>query len=83
MVPLKARQIAQNASLQLKTTESKMNIVVLLFAIICALSNFVFAGRLGGKGNMRGVRTRFSGLTPHEAALLKLFLRKRRYGRFA
>ena len=57
-----------------------MNIFSLLFAVFSVSSNAVMSARLGGKGNMRGVVTRYSGLSPREAALLRLMLKRKRYG---
>ena len=59
-----------------------MNIFSLLFAVFSVFSNAVMSARLGGKGNMRGVVTRYSGLSPREAALLRFMLKRKRYGRF-
>ena len=59
----------------------------IIFAIILAffvsISN---ASRVTGKGNMRGVATKFSSLSPKEMLLFRKLLRqrqKRKYGRFA
>ena len=59
----------------------------IIFAII--LSVFVTASnasRFGGKGNLRGVATKFSSLSPQQMILFKKLIRqrqKRKYGRFA
>ena len=58
-------------------------ILAIILAIFVAASN---AGRLGGKGNMRGVATRFSSMSPRQVMLIKTLLQqrqKRKYGRFA
>ena len=59
-----------------------MNMFSFLFAIIFASSIGAMGARLGGNGNMRGIVTRYSGLSPREAALLRLMLKRKRYGRF-
>ena len=59
-----------------------MNIFSLLFVINFASSSFVSAARLGERGNMRGTVTRYSGLSPREAVLLRMMLKRKRYGRF-
>ena len=63
-----------------------MNIQIFLsiiFAIFITTSNVL---RLGGKGNMRGIATKFSSLSPKQMKLFKKLLhqrQKRKYGRFA
>ena len=64
-------------------SENIMNIIHYFLQLIVATSAFVSGARLGGKGNMRGVRTRYSGLSPKEVAVLKFMLQRKRYGRFA
>ena len=58
-------------------------ILAIILAIFVAASN---AARLGGKGNMRGVATKFSSLSPRQVMMIKKLLQqrqKRKYGRFA
>ena len=58
-------------------------IFAIIFEIFITSSN---ASRLGGKGNMRGVATKFSSLSPKQMKLFKKLLhqrQKRKYGRFA
>ena len=58
-------------------------ILAVILAIFVAVSN---ATRLGGKGNMRGVATKFSSMSPRQVMLIKKLLQqrqKRKYGRFA
>ena len=58
-------------------------ILAIILAIFVAASN---AGRLGGKGNMRSVATKFSSMSPRQVMLIKKLLQqrqKRKYGRFA
>ena len=59
----------------------------MIFTIIFLISiTSSSAARLGGKGNMRGMLTRASGLSPQKMILLRKqlnFAQKRKYGRFA
>ena len=59
----------------------------IILAIILALSVSISnASRVAGKGNMRGVATKFSSLSPKQMILIRKLLRqrqKRKYGRFA
>ena len=60
-----------------------MKMISLILQLIVASTAFGSGAKLGGKGNMRGVRTRFSGLSPRQVAVLKLMMNRKRYGRFA
>ena len=58
-------------------------ILAIILTLFVAANN---AARLGGKGNMRGVATRFSSLSPRQVMMIKKLLQqrqKRKYGRFA
>ena len=58
-------------------------ILAFILTIFVAVSN---AARLGGKGNMRGVATKFSSLSPRQIILMKKLIQqrqRRKYGRFA
>ena len=58
-------------------------ILAIILTLFVAANN---AARLGGKGNMRGVATKFSSLSPRQVMLIKQPLQqrqKRKYGRFA
>ena len=62
-----------------------MNFKVILAIILAIFVTTNNAARLGGKGNMRGVATKFSGLSPKQMKLLKKLLQQRqkqKYGRF-
>ena len=73
-----------------KISERKSNrrmkleiIFVIILAVFVTASN---ASRFGGKGNLRGVATKFSSLSPQQMILFKKLIRqrqKRKYGRFA
>lgn len=58
-----------------------LHVIIFTFSfIICD------AARLGGKGNMRGVVTQYSGLSPKQMMLFKIMLKlhqNSKYGRFA
>ena len=58
-------------------------ILAIILTLFVAANN---AARLGGKGNMRGVATKFSSLSPRQVMMIKKLLQqrqKRKYGRFA
>ena len=71
---------------KVKKSETNMNfkmIFTIIFLIVITSSS---AARLGGKGNMRGMLTRASGLSSRQMILLRkqlYFAQKRKYGRFA
>ena len=63
-----------------------MNFKLILTIIFVLFAQMVCAARLGGKGNMRGILTRFSGLSPRQMILLRekmAEIQRRKYGRFA
>ena len=58
-------------------------ILAIILTLFVAANN---AARLGGKGNMRGVATKFSSLSPRQVMLIKQLLQQRqktKSGRFA
>ena len=58
--------------------------ILTMIVLICVTVST--AARLGGKGNMRGLLARSSGLSPRQMTMLRNQLhlaRKRKYGRFA
>ena len=63
-----------------------MNFKMILTMILLICVTVSTAARLGGKGNMRGLLARSSGLSSRQMTILRnqLYLaRKRKYGRFA
>ena len=63
-----------------------MNISSFLITIIMVACNLAEATRLRAKGNLRGVRTTYSGLTPIQIRMLRRRIirqQKIMYGRFA
>ena len=63
-----------------------MNFKMILTMILLICVTVSTAARLGGKGNMRGLLARSSGLSPRQMTMLRNQLhlaRKRKYGRFA
>ena len=46
-----------------------MNFKMILTVVFVLFAQMVCAARLGGKGNMRGILTRFSGLSPRQMIL--------------
>ena len=62
-----------------------MNLMNMMFAL-CFLINVTSAERLRAKANMRGIVTKFSGLSPRQIQMIKRILKleqKIQYGRFA
>ena len=81
LVPLKAHRIVQCSSLRLEINYNEN-----LRSPICnplRIFKHYNCLKIGWKGNLRIVRTRFSGISPRESALLKLMLKRKKYGRFA
>ena len=69
-----------------KTFEPTMNFKLIITAIFLLFITASSAARLGFKGNMRGLLTRASGLSPRQMMMLRKQLQlaqNRRYGRFA
>ena len=63
-----------------------MKLQIILAIILSLLVSISNASRAAGKGNMRGVATKFSSLSPKQMILFRKLLRqrqKRKYGRFA
>lgn len=63
-----------------------MNIISILIAMIVAACNIAEARRPVGKGNIRGLITTYSGLTPIQIRILRRKIMTERmkiYGRFA
>ena len=63
-----------------------MNVISILITIIVAACNIAQARRLGGKGNLRGMITTYSGLTPIQRRILRRKIMREQmkiYGRFA
>ena len=63
-----------------------MNFKMILTIIFVFFAQTVCAAWLGGKGNMRGLLTRSSGLSPRQMILLRKqlhLIQQRKYGRFA
>ena len=65
----------------------KMNFFQIIFTVCLILCSVTaHASRLGGKGNMRGTITKYSGLTPRQILMIKRIIqakKKLHYGRFA
>ena len=66
------------------------NILTIIFVIFgqiaCASPRRAQPARLGGKGNMRGLYARSSGLSPRQMVMLRKrmdLVNRRKYGRFA
>ena len=62
----------------------------IFLAIHCIIASLLVAAAaaagIGGKGNMRGLATKFSGYSPRQMIIIKKILAQRRngnYGRFA
>ena len=63
-----------------------MNIISILITLIAAGCNNAEARRLGGKGNLRGMISTYSGLTPIQRRILRRKIMREQmkiYGRFA
>ena len=64
----------------------KFQIFLAMQCILIAFSVAAAAAGIGGKGNMRGLATKFSGYSPRQMIIIKKILAQRRngnYGRFA
>ena len=71
---------------QITFYQKKMNILHFLITIILLACNFTDASRLGGKGNLRGLVTKYSGLSPIQIRILRRRIMREQkilYGRFA
>ena len=71
---------------QITFNQKKMNILHFLITIIMLACNFTDASRLGGKGNLRGLVTKYSGLSPIQIRILRRRIMREQkilYGRFA
>ena len=64
----------------------KFQIFLTIHCILASLFVAAAAASIGGRGNIRGLATKFSGYSPRQMIIIKKILAQRRsgnYGRFA